>query len=253
MLALLSPAKKLAFPEESSDLPCSKPQFARDAGALVKVARKLSARDLASLMKLSASLAELNAERFQSFVSSPQPPRARQAILAYRGDTYQGLDADSLSEEDLHYAQDHLRILSGLYGLLRPFDLIQPYRLEMKTPLANGKGKDLYAYWGDRLAGAVDAAAGGAPVVNLASGEYWKAVGTKALESRVITPVFKEVKDGVPKVIGLFAKRARGMMARFMVVNRMEDPEGLKEFAEGGYSFQASLSEGDVWVFTRPS
>lgn len=255
MLAVVSPAKKLDFSALDAVVAHSTPEFLDDTAALAKVARKLTRAQIKSLMELSDGLADLNHARFQAFSARPEPDGAKQAVLAFSGDTYTGLDAASLSAGDLAWAQDHLRILSGLYGVLRPLDLILPYRLEMGRKLANPRGEDLYAFWGDKLAGALDAAVVGhrAPVVvNLASQEYFKAANAKEMKTRVITPVFKEVAAGQSKVIGLFAKRARGMMARFIIVNRLEDPEALKTFSDGGYAYQDALSSPGEWVFTRP-
>lgn len=255
MLAVVSPAKKLDFAAPDMTTNHSTPAFRDDTATLAEVARKLARTQIKSLMELSDGLADLNHARFQSFSSRPDPDGAKQAVLAFSGDTYTGLDAASLDAADLAWAQDHLRILSGLYGVLRPLDLIQPYRLEMGRKLANPRGEDLYAFWGDKLAGALDAAVAGHPapvVVNLASQEYFKAANAKAMKARIITPVFKEVAAGQSKVVGLFAKRARGMMARFIIVNRLEDPEALKTFTDGGYAYQKALSSADEWVFTRP-
>ena len=254
MLAIVSPAKKLDFDELAAPLPHTQPDFLDRAETLVGVAKKLSRADLSRLMKLSEQLTELNFQRFKAFKPPFTTANAKQAVLAFSGDTYVGLDAGSLSEDDLVYAQDHLRILSGLYGALRPLDLIQPYRLEMGSKLRNPEGGDLYDFWGEELADAIDniVADHKEPVViNLASNEYFKATSPKTLKTRVITPVFKEVKDGEAKVLGLFAKRARGMMARYMISRRVENSEKLKKFKEGGYAYQDHLSDDNTWVFTR--
>ncbi|WP_142850159.1 peroxide stress protein YaaA [Telmatospirillum sp. J64-1] len=254
MLALLSPAKKLDFDPPVLPLPHTQPAFLEETAILVETARGLSRADLSRLMDISPSLADMNYERFRSFSTPFTPQNAKQAVLAFAGDTYIGLEASTLGVEDLTWAQDHLGILSGLYGLLRPFDLIQPYRLEMGTRMANPRGNDLYDFWGARLAQAAEAAVAGhaSPViVNLASTEYFKAVGAKRLSVPLITPVFKEVKGGQAKVIGLMAKRARGMMARFMIENRIDEPEALKDFCASGYRFRADLSNGKEWVFLR--
>ena len=255
MLAVVSPAKKLDFTPPDGAPDHTVPGFLDDTAALVKVARKLSRTQVKSLMDLSDGLADLNHARFQAFSSDAEPEGAKQAVLAFSGDTYVGLDAGTLSRKDLAWAQDHLRILSGLYGVLRPLDLIQPYRLEMGRKLANPRGEDLYAFWGEKLANALDAAVASHKakvIVNLASGEYFKAANRKAIHARVVTPVFKEVAAGQARVLGLFAKRARGMMARHIVVNRIENPEKLKAFTDGGYAYQAAQSSADEWVFTRP-
>ena len=254
MLALVSPAKKLDFTELDGPLAHSRPIFHKDTWALVRTARNLSRRKLQQLMNLSDSLSELNHRRYKSFTNDAAQGNAKQAVMAFAGDTYIGLQAASLDHGDLAYAQDHLRILSGLYGLLRPLDLIQPYRLEMGRRLATRRGADLYDFWGDKLAKAIDAEVAGhaSPVViNLASNEYFKAAKPKKLKARVITPAFKEVKGGKAMAIGMFAKQARGAMARYMIVNRIETPDGLRAFSDGGYAYQAKLSGGDDWVFTR--
>jgi len=254
MLALVSPAKKLVFTDLAAPIPHSQPDFIERSKVLVGAAKKLSRADLSRLMKLSENLTELNYQRFKAFAPPFTPANAKQAVLAFNGDTYVGLEAGSLSAEDLNFAQDHLRILSGLYGLLRPLDLVQPYRLEMGSRLKNPKGADLYEFWGDDLAAAIDDTVDGhgVPVViNLASNEYFKAVGAKALKARVITPVFKEVKNGEAKVLGMFAKRARGAMARYMITRRCEKPDQLKKFKDDGYAYQDHLSDDDTWVFTR--
>ena len=254
MLALVSPAKKLDFTELAAPMAHSQPDFLERSKVLIDAARKLSRAELSRLMKLSDPLTELNFQRFKAFTLPFTTANAKQAVLAFSGDTYVGFDAASVSDDDLLYAQDHLRILSGLYGLLRPLDLVQPYRLEMGSRLQNPEGSDLYDFWGDDLARAIDQAVAGhkeAVVINLASNEYFKAVRSKHMKTRVITPVFKEVKNGEAKVLGLFAKRARGMMARYMVTKRIEQSEKLKKFNDGGYAYQDHLSEPDSWVFTR--
>lgn len=255
MLAVVSPAKKLDFAPAAPSLDHTVPGFLDDTAELVEVAQGLSRSQLKALMQLSDKLADLNFDRFKAFSDDAEPAGAKQAVLAFSGDTYTGLDAGSLDAADLAWAQDHLRILSGLYGTLRPLDLIQPYRLEMGRKLTNGRGEDLYAFWDNTLAAALDDAVAKHPaqvVVNLASNEYFKAARPKAMASRVITPVFKEVSAGASKVIGLFAKRARGMMARYIIVNRIEDPQDLKSFTDGGYTYQADQSGENEWVFTRP-
>ncbi len=255
MLALLSPAKSLDFSPSPSDLPTTTPELVGFAKTIAKVARTLSTADIKRLMDLSDKLAELNHGRFQGWGKSGNAGLAKQAALAFNGDTYLGLEAKSLSHDDLGWAQDHVRILSGLYGLLRPLDSIEPYRLEMGTRLSNPRGPDLYAFWQGRLAPLLDKAVRGhaaAVVVNLASEEYAKAVEAKSLKARFITPTFREERDGKSRVIGLMAKRARGSMARFMIQNRLEHPEGLKDFTSGGYAFQAAQSNDITWVFSRP-
>ncbi len=249
MLAVLSPAKKLNFDPLADGFAQSLPEFQNDANTLAKIASKLSVSDLRGLMKISEDLASLNKARFAAFAPASDEQNSKQAAFAFAGDTYTGLQAENLETDDVVYAQDHIRILSGLYGVLKPLDRIQPYRLEMGSRLQNKAGTNLYAYWGDRVGAALDQASDGV-VVNCASNEYFKATG-KNMTSRIITPSFKEERDDELKMIGFFAKKARGMMARFMVLNRIEDPEGLKGFDLEGYKFQPELSGENDWVFTR--
>ena len=258
MLALISPAKKLDFDTDWNKDYYTQPDFLDDAQELVNTIKRLSPSRLQSLMKLSDKLGALNYSRYQNFTTPFTPDNARPAVTAFRGDTYVGLDADTLSVEDLSYAQDHLRILSGLYGLLRPLDLVQAYRLEMGTKLTNPRGEDLYDFWGDLLTKACNDVVANhkdKTIISLASNEYIKAVKPKGLGkglgSAFIICHFKELKDGEPKTIGLFAKRARGMMARFMIQNRIETPKDLKDFKKDGYEFTGSLSDEQNYVFLR--
>ena len=251
MLVVLSPAKKLNFDEKPEGLIETLPDYQIDANRLARIAKKLSVSELRDLMKISEDLAKLNRERFQSFAQESTADNSKQAMLAFAGDTYVGLNADSLNLDEQAYAQDHLRILSGLYGLLRPMDRIQPYRLEMGSRLANIEGPSLYAYWGTKLAKALDEASGGAPVVNCASTEYFKATNPKIMKSTVITPTFKEDRNGELKMIGFFAKKARGAMARYMITNRVESFDGVKDFDLDGYKFQPKLSDETTPIFTR--
>lgn len=246
MLIVLSPAKNLDFEPADGRLKATEPRFAEETGTLIEVLKKKSPSKIADLMHLSDKLATLNAERYRAFGSQSK----KQAILAFNGDVYRGFDAASLDAEGLHAAQERIRILSGLYGVLRPLDLIEPYRLEMGTALKVGRRENLYDFWGDRLARSLEEELGDAPLVNCASNEYFKAA--KAVRNPVITCTFREEKDGQLKTLGLFAKVARGMMARFAVDERIDDPEGLKDFRGGGYRFQPSLSKKAEWVFTRP-
>lgn len=251
MLAVLSPAKKLNFDPVAEGTLATLPEYQMDANRLSRIAKKLSISELRSLMSISEDLAKLNKDRFKSFDKVSTPENAKQAMMAFAGDTYLGLCADSFDAADQEYAQKNLRILSGLYGLLRPMDLMQPYRLEMGSRLANKQGPSLYAYWGAKIAGALDQASGGAPVVNLASSEYFKAANSRVMKSPVISTAFKEERDGELKMIGFFAKRARGAMARYMIQNRVDRMEGLKEFNLDGYGFRSDLSGEDSLVFTR--
>ncbi len=252
MLVVVSPAKSLDM--DPVDVPATAPAFQDDAVRLSKTARNLTLKELKGLMDISDDLARLNRDRFKVFAAEPAPDATKPAALAFNGDTYQGLEAKTLSEDDLTWAQDHLRILSGLYGLLRPLDAIQPYRLEMGSRLKTRRGKSLYDYWGDTIAKALNTQAEVVQtdtLVNCASQEYFGAADRKALKLRVITPVFMEVKDNKPRIVSFFAKRARGAMARFIVENRVTAADGIKDFASGGYAYDPDLSAGDKWVFLR--
>lgn len=254
MLTLVSPAKTLDYESPLSTETHSLPRFTEHSQMLIETLRKLSVQDVADLMKLSDKLASLNVARYESWQPEHTQDNARQAVLAFKGDVYTGLDAASFSENDFSFAQSHLRILSGLYGLLRPLDLLEPYRLEMGTKLSNARGDNLYQFWGDIITEALNdelKASGSDVVVNLASNEYFKAVKPKALHARLITPVFKDLKNGQYKIISFYAKKARGLMTRYMIQNRIEEPEALKNFNLEGYYFSAEESKGDTWVFLR--
>ncbi|MFP4098292.1 MAG: peroxide stress protein YaaA [Alphaproteobacteria bacterium] len=256
MLALISPAKKLDFESEWSGSDYSQPELMDHARELVELLRGFSKTGLQSLMKLSDKLGTLNHARYQSFTTPFTPANARPAISAFRGDTYIGLDADTLGRDDMIFAQEHLRILSGLYGLLRPLDLMQAYRLEMGTKLHNSSGEDLYDFWGDLLTQCCNKTTKGhknRAVINLASHEYIKAINPDKLESPFITCHFKEIRGGAAKVIGLYAKRARGAMARYLVKNRIEEPEALKRFDVEGYAYDKRSSDETNYVFMRLS
>ena len=253
MLIVLSPAKRLDFAEPPADLPASQPRLRDDTATLLKTARRQTQAELRRLMGISDDLAKLNQARFKAF--DPEATDVGvQAALAFAGDVYQGLDARSLSHDDLNWAQDRLRILSGLYGLLRPLDRIQPYRLEMGTRLKTRRGASLYDFWGDRISKQLNADAEGhaEPVlINLASQEYFGAVDARALKLPVITCHFREGAPGETRIISFFAKRARGTMARWIVENRIEQSRDLKRFDRDGYAFNADLSTQMDWVFTR--
>ncbi len=254
MLAIVSPAKKMDFEELTRPLSVTDPDFFSDTKKLVKSARQLSQSEIQQLMNLSDDLSELNFQRFKAFKPKQSQANAKPAAMAFAGDTYIGLDSATLSDKDFDYAQDHLRILSGLYGLLRPLDLIQPYRLEMGRRLNNERGGNLYEFWGDKIAKGINKITADhqdPSVINLASNEYFKAAQQKALKSQVITPVFKEIKGDTASVIGFLAKKARGTMARYIIQNRVEKPEELKSFAEDRYQFQVKQSDETKWVFTR--
>lgn len=253
MLVVISPAKRLAW----SDTPLkatTTPEFAADAAALARRAAKLSRADLRKLMAISEDLAALNQKRFRSFAGDPAPADVRPALDTFAGDTYQGIDAPSLDADARVYAQDHLRILSGLYGVLRPDDAIQPYRLEMGSRLATKGARDLYGYWGGRIARSLAAQATATKsdlLLNCASQEYFGAVDRDALGLRIVTPVFLEDKPGGPKIVSFYAKKARGAMARFVVENRLRDADALRDFDAGGYAFDADRSTPDAPVFLR--
>ena len=252
MLTVISPAKSLDMTPVSVE--ATDPIWQEDALRLAKTARNLPLKGLKDLMDISDDLARLNRDRFRDFAEAPEPEATRPAAFVFAGDTYQGLEARTLDPDDLAWAQDHLRILSGLYGLLRPLDAIQPYRLEMGSRLKTRRGKSLYEYWGDQIAKALNAQAdelGADTLVNCASEEYFRAADRKALRLRVVTPVFMELKDDKPRIVSFFAKRARGAMARYITENRLTDPDDIRGFATGGYAFDPDLSEGDKVVFVR--
>jgi cytoplasmic iron level regulating protein YaaA (DUF328/UPF0246 family) len=250
MLLVISPAKTLDYsnPEYSSH---TQPDFPGEVKDLVGVLRKKSASEISKLMHLSDSLASLNEERYKTFRETFSPENSKQALLAFKGEVYAKMEADQFSAADLEFAQQHLRILSGLYGLLKPLDLIQPYRLEMGTSLKTKKGTNLYQYWGTKISKALNEVGQGKTLVNLASQEYFKAVDQKTLKLPVITIHFKEHKEGKYQVVGFFAKQARGLMARYAILNRITDPEQLKVFREEGYEFSDPLSSDQDWVFVR--
>ena len=255
MLMVISPAKTLDFETPSKTKTFTEPQFMEEAGELVDVLRDYSPQRLAKLMKLSDKLAGLNTARYKEWQPPFNPDNAKQALLAFKGDVYTGIDAETFKRPEFTYVQKHLRILSGLYGLLKPLDLIQPYRLEMGTALKNPGGKDLYQFWGDKITDSVNQELkklkGDTVLVNLASNEYFKSVKPKNVAARIVTPVFKDEKNGKYKVISFFAKKARGMMVAYAAQNKITNVEDLKNFDMDGYQFNPAMSEGDEWVFTR--
>ncbi|MGA7305881.1 MAG: peroxide stress protein YaaA, partial [Rhodothermales bacterium] len=251
---LLSPAKTLDFKRPAPTTSATKPAMLERSEVLVDTLRDFSARRLSSLMNISPQLGALNRERFGNWHTPFTKDNAKQALFAFKGDVYVGLDAESLSEEDLKYAQKHVRILSGLYGALRPLDLIQPYRLEMGTKLKNVRGKDLYQFWGDDIVEALNRqlkSLKSSTVVNLASVEYFKSVNTDALKAEVVSPVFLDLKNGTYKIISFYAKKARGFMSAWIVRNRIEDPKKLRKFDVAGYRYSAELSEPGKPAFVR--
>ena len=254
MLVVVSPAKNLDFETPIKVDDFTQPTMLQDTERLMEVCRTLSPADLSSLMKISDKLATLNANRFAEFSTPFTADNARQAMYAFNGDVYTGLDAITLSNKAVSYAQDHLRILSGLYGLLRPLDLMQAYRLEMGKKLDNDRGTNLYQFWGDIITenlNAAIAAQGDDVLINLASNEYFKSVNKKVLKAEIITPAFKDWKNGQYKMISFFAKKARGLMARYIIENKITDVEKLKNFDVAGYQFSSEFSKGNDWVFTR--
>lgn len=251
MFCVVSPAKKLDFDTPAPSLSFTQSIFLDDTIELSETTKKLTRANLSQLMKISEKLSDLNYARFQGFSTPFDQYNAKPAALAFSGDTYVGLEASSLNEADFAFAQDHFGILSGFYGLLRPLDLIQPYRLEMGTRLATDRGNTLYEFWDSQIAERLNELNGDEALINCASNEYFKAVQKKALKGPVITPVFKEIKMGVAKTIGLMAKRARGSMARYIIQNRIDSPEAIKDFDEGGYIYRKDLSNETDWVFTR--
>jgi len=255
MLVVISPAKRLDWSER--DVTMTEPVFQDDANRLAKSARNLTLGNLKDLMDLSDDLAKLNRDRFRNFDDSPADEDLRPAALAFAGDTYQGLEASTLDEDEMRWAQDHLRILSGLYGVLRPLDGIQAYRLEMGSRLKTRRGGNLYDYWRDQIAKELKDQADEVntdTLINCASQEYFGAVPPKALGLRIVTPAFMEDKDDGkgPKIVSFFAKKARGSMARFVVQKRLTDPAGIRDFDLGGYAYREDLSEPDKPVFVRP-
>ncbi len=251
MIAILSPAKTLDFESPLRTDRRTTPRFLPQAESLITELRTLEPDDLAKLMKLKRPLAELNVERIRTWNTEDHKTagEARQALYAFRGEVYRGLDADTMSSEDLEFAQEKLRVLSGLYGVLRPLDLILPYRLEMGTSLATDRGDTLYQFWGDAIARELNSA--GEVLVNLASQEYFRAAGTRALSIPVITPIFREQTARGPRVIAVYAKRQRGRMARYIVDNRIDDPVALKSYDLDGYHYDPDGSSGSEWVFLR--
>lgn len=254
MLIVLSPAKSLDYDTPPTTDLHTKPDFIARSAELIEVLKEKSPAQIATLMGISDQLAALNVERYASWSRKFTTKNSKQAVLAFNGDVYEGLNAASLSAKQLDYVQTHVRILSGLYGALRPLDLMQPYRLEMGSKLANPHGKDLYAFWGDDVTKALNtelAQHKAKVLVNLASEEYFKVVKPKLLEARVISPVFEDWKGGKYKIISFYAKRARGLMARYAAVKGINQPEKLKSFDVDGYAFDEAVSSENSWVFRR--
>jgi cytoplasmic iron level regulating protein YaaA (DUF328/UPF0246 family) len=256
MLTVISPAKTLDYDTPPTTRKKTQPEFLSRAEALVADARELAPADIRALMGVSESIAALNHQRFMNWSQPFSLDNAKQAILAFKGDVYTGLEADTLNREQLDFAQAHLRILSGLYGVLRPLDLMQPYRLEMGLKFANSGGDNLYAFWGDAITTSLNKQLKklkSDTLINLASNEYFKAVQPGALNAEVIVPVFKDKKSGKYKVISFFAKKARGQMSRYIIEQGLTDPDALKRYRVGGYRYSKGDSSAREWVFTRDS
>ena len=254
MLIVISPAKRLDFTDKPAVSDFTKPLFLKQTCLLADIMKKKTARDIAKLMNLSGPLAKLNKERYQNFKTPFDTINAKQAIFAFKGDVYQGMDVKQFDRKDIKYAQDHLRILSGFYGLLSPLDLIMPYRLEMGVRLKIGKMADLYHYWRDLVTKEIDKqllSNKNKVLVNLASKEYFKVVDFNQLKRPVITPVFKEKQKGTYKIIGIFAKKARGVMSRHILLNRIKSVDEIKSFNEEGYRFNKTMSSDTELVFCR--
>jgi cytoplasmic iron level regulating protein YaaA (DUF328/UPF0246 family) len=254
MLVIISPAKTLDYITPSAITDYSLPMFVSDSAELIDQLKQLNPQEISNLMKISEKLANINFSRYLSWNSESTLDNAKQAVLAFKGDVYSGLDVESLSSKELNWAQNHVRILSGLYGLLRPLDLMQPYRLEMGTNFKTNRGKDLYEFWGNKITSKLNQTLhkdNYDVIINLASKEYFKAIKSASLEARIVTPVFKDWKNDKYKIISFFAKKARGMMSRYIIQRKIQDPEEIKLFDTGGYKFDSSESTKNEWIFTR--
>lgn len=254
MLLIISPAKTLDYETPAHTSQFTEPDFLDQSALLIEQLRQLSPAQIGSLMSISDKLAQLNAARFQAWSLPFGQDNAKQAVLAFKGDVYSGLAAETLNNKQLTFAQQHLRILSGLYGLLRPLDLMQAYRLEMGTRFANTRGKDLYQFWGSLITEQLNKELAGQKtrvLVNLASNEYYKAVQPGSIDGEIITPVFKDWKNGQFKIISFYAKKARGLMCRYVIDHGIKQPEKLKDFDYEGYAYNSAMSSGNEWVFTR--
>lgn len=250
MHLLISPAKTLDMDKSNGVQKSTLSTFLDESALLIKDLKKLRSTDIQKLMNVSPKIAELNAERFSEWSLPFNKENAKVAIFAFKGDVYTGLDAESMSQEDINFAQGHISILSGLYGLLRPLDLMQAYRLEMGTKFKNQSGKNLYEFWGNKITDELNEREQKC-IINLASNEYFKAVNKKHLKADIITPIFKDEKNGTLKIISFYAKKARGLMSRFIINNRIKNHEEIKKFNLGGYAFMKNLSTDKEWVFTR--
>ncbi len=254
MLIVISPAKTLDYDTPAKTKVHTIPDYLDQSQLLIDRLRELSALDISELMHVSTKIAELNFDRYESWSTPFTPENSKQAMLAFKGDVYTGLDAETFNSQDFKFAQQHLRMLSGLYGLLRPLDLMEPYRLEMGTKLSNLRGKNLYEFWGNEITEGLNAQLKKIKsqyLINLASNEYFKAVKPKQLNGEIITPAFKDYKGGDYKMIGVYAKKARGTLSRFIIKNQLTNPDDIKDFNEDGYAFNKKLSKDNTWVFTR--
>lgn len=252
MLILISPAKSYDFESRVQTLNSTDPDFKEESARLIKKMATFSPKKLSVLMNISIELAKMNVDRYQKWTSYPKKEDTKQALLAFNGEVYRGLNAKEMNEDDLGFAQNHLRILSGLYGVLRPLDLIQPHRLEMGTKLKYYNYNNLYQFWGDKITNRINEDLGASNlIINLASSEYFKAVNQAQLEAKIITPIFKDLTNGNYKVVMTYAKNARGSMAHYIIKNRITEPELLKQFKGNGYHFDASNSDPNNWVFMR--
>ncbi len=255
MIITLSPSKGQDFETPVSVKHITRPQMLEESLLLINELRKYKAGQIQESMAVSENIAKLNVDRYQSFSTPFTEKNARPALFAFKGGVYRGIPVEDYTQEDLDFAQDHLRMLSGLYGCLRPLDLIQPYRLEMKTRLKNPRGENLYQFWGDRLTDCLNAELKNhqePTLINLASNEYFKAVKPKLLDGRLLNIAFKEEKNGKARIIAVFAKRARGMMADYIIRNRLEESEAIKAFDREGYRYSQQDSDDKQWVFVRP-
>jgi cytoplasmic iron level regulating protein YaaA (DUF328/UPF0246 family) len=254
MLTVISPAKTLDYETPAATEAFSQPAHLTQSRKLMRRLRELGSDDIARLMSLSDNLAEVNHKRYKQWKTPFKPENSRQALFAFKGEVYLGLDGYSLDQDAIEFAQQHLRILSGLYGILRPLDLIQPYRLEMGTRLSTEQGRNLYQFWDERLTRSLNKElkeSSANTLINLASNEYFKAIKPKLLKAQIITPAFREFRDGEYRFIQFYAKKARGLMSRYMIDQRVDDAEGLKDFNYQGYCYAPALSSDSDWVFTR--
>ncbi len=254
MLIVVSPAKTLDYHTPAKTKVATLPDYLDHSQKLVDRLRQLSSLDISELMKVSVKIADLNFDRYESWDKTFTTSNAKQTALAFKGDVYTGLDAESFNAKDFKFAQQHLRVLSGLYGLLRPLDLMQPYRLEMGTKLKTGHAKNLYEFWGSTITEGLNTQLKKIKseiLINLASNEYFKSIKPKELNAEIITPAFKEFKNGDYKMIGIYAKKARGMLSRYIIKHQLSNAEDIKTFDEEDYTFNKRLSQGNTWVFTR--